>query len=174
MFPPRAPFFGSGLPALATRGESAVSPRGPDVLEEPWLVRAPPGVRPRDLSGVGMCCRRRHAAGGGEDRSALERDDGELRRRVAQERADEEELVQVALGVRRERAPCGGEAGLDLEVRSAAGRQIALRRDAPAGDEERARVTRLRRRHDEAALDRTETREPVELAADLFKRVDPV
>ena len=123
---------------------------------------------------MGRRPRCRHASGGGEDCSARERDDDELRRRAAQERADEEELVEVARLARGECAPCGGEAGLDLEVRAAAGGQIALRRDAPAGDEERARVARLRRRHDEAALDRTETREPVELAADLLERVDPV
>jgi hypothetical protein len=84
------------------------------------------------------------------------------------------ELVEVAGRLRREGAPCGGEPGLDLEVRSAAGRQCALGGDAPAGDEERPGVPRLRAGSDDAPLDRAQPREPLELAADPLERLQPV
>ena len=73
-----------------------------------------------------------------------------------------------------ERASRRGEARLDLEVRAAARRERALGGDPAAGDEERARVAGLARGHDEAALDRAQPREPLELAADPLERLDPV
>src|SRR5690242_8479911 len=57
---------------------------------------------------------------------------------------------------------------------AASRRQRALRRDATAGDEERARVPRLRGGRHEAALDRPQAGEPLELTADLLERLDAV
>ena len=68
----------------------------------------------------------------------------------------------------------GRKAGLDLEVRAAAGRQRALGGDAAAGDEERARMTGLGAGRDDAALDRAQPGEPLELAADALERLQPV
>ena len=101
-------------------------------------------------------CRRRRS--GAQDRVFLERHDSQLRRRLAEERPDEEELVEVAVLLGLQRTAGGGEARLDLEVRAAARRERALRSDAPAGDEERARVAVLGRRRDDAPLDRTQPR----------------
>src|SRR5665213_3237748 len=112
--------------------------------------------------------------GGGEDRVLLERDDEQLRRRAAKERADEEELVEVARLIRGECAPCRREAGLDLQVRAASRRQRALSGDAAARDEEGARMSGLGGGDDEAALHGTEAREPGEVAADGLERVDAV
>ena len=67
-----------------------------------------------------------------------------------------------------------GKPGLDLEVRSAARRQRALRCDASAGDEERTRMPRLRAGRDDAALDRAQPREPLELTASVLERLEPV
>ena len=70
-----------------------------------------------------------------------------------------------------QRASRRGEAGFDLEVGAAAGRQRALGGDAAAGDEERARMAGLGGRRDDAALDRAQPREPLELAADALERL---
>ena len=69
----------------------------------------------------------------------------------------------------------GGEAGLDLERRAAAGRQRSLRRDPAAGDEERPYVGGLSRpgaRTQHASC--PHAIEALELAADPLQRCDPV
>src|SRR5882672_9517576 len=68
----------------------------------------------------------------------------------------------------------GGEAGLDLEMCASTRWQRALGGDAAAGDEERARMARLCGRRDETARDGTQAREPLELAAHLLERLQPV
>src|SRR5204863_102533 len=77
-------------------------------------------------------------------------DEGELRRRAAEEGPDQEELVEVAGPLPREGAARGGEARLGLEVGAAARRQRPHRGDAAGGDEDRPGVPRLYGRHDEA------------------------
>ena len=82
------------------------------------------------------------------------------------------QLVEVDGHVCTGTASRGGEAGLDLELRTAARRQ---RPSAATARRRRrsARVSRLGRRHDEAPLERVQPGEPVELAATARVR-DPV
>jgi hypothetical protein len=84
------------------------------------------------------------------------------------------QLVEVSGLVHRQRPPRGGEASLDLEVRPAPPRQGPHRGNAAAGDEQRTRAPALGRRHDEAALDRAQPGQPLELSADLLQRGEPV
>src|SRR5258706_15331467 len=144
-------------------------------LEEARLLRPRPGTWYRGMAaGDRLGLRRADPCRGAKDRLLLERHDDQLRRWAAEERADEEELVEVARFRRRERTPCGREPRLDLEMRAASRRQRALGRDASARDEERARMARLRRRDDEAALHRAQSLQPLELAAHALERVDTV
>jgi hypothetical protein len=68
----------------------------------------------------------------------------------------------------------GGEPGLDLEVRAAARRQRPRGGDPATGEEERTHVTGLDRRHEQAAFERAQPREPFEIAAHRLERLDPV
>ena len=87
------------------------------------------------------------------NRVPFERDDLQLRRRPAQERSDENSSSMSPPVSDTRACLARGKAGLDLEVRAAARRQRALGGDAAAGDEERARMSRLRGGRDDAALD---------------------
>ena len=119
--------------------------------------------------------RSRDAHGSGEDRLRLERYDGELGRRTAQEGADEEQLLEIGLQQTVTcPAPRRREARLDLEMSAAPRRKGAGRCEAAAGDEERARVTRLDCGDDETASDCMQRLEPRELAADLLERPQAV
>jgi hypothetical protein len=117
-------------------------------------------------------CRRRRS--GAQDRILLERHDPELGRRLAEERPDEKQLVEVAGVVGLQRAASGREPGLDLEMCSAARRERALGGNASACDEERARVPVLRRRSDDAPLDRPQPLQSIELSAHSLERLQPV
>src|ERR1700681_2756366 len=66
------------------------------------------------------------------------------------------------------------ETGLDLELRAPAWWQCALGGDAAGGDEERTRMAGFCGRHDETARDGPQPREPIELAAHLLERLQPI
>src|SRR5438874_73763 len=68
----------------------------------------------------------------------------------------------------------GGQAGLDLELCAPAGRERPLRRHPPARDEEGPRVPGLCAWRDDAALDRPQPCDPVELTTDALERLQPV
>ena len=101
-----------------------------------------------------------------EDRLAFERRGPQLRRRPAQERVDEEELVEVELSrTARRSKPC-----LHFEHRAAARRQRPFRGDPAAGDEERPHVARVLRREQDAGLELPYAVEALQLAADSLER----
>jgi hypothetical protein len=116
----------------------------------------------------------RRRRSGSQDRILLERDNSQLRWRLAEEGSDEEELIEVTVLVGVQRPAGGREPCFDLEMCASARRERALRSDAPAGDEERARMTVLRRGCDDAPLDSTEPLQPVELPADALERLQAV
>src|SRR6187551_355092 len=100
--------------------------------------------------------------------------DVELRRRAAQERANEQELVRV---LRRERGFGGGRLGeprLELQSSGGPARQRANGRDPPAANEERAAETRLDRGRDETKTGCPEPLELGEVADDLLERCDAI
>jgi hypothetical protein len=117
-------------------------------------------------------CRRRRS--GAQDRILLERHDPELRRRLAQERPDEEELVEVAGVVGLKRAASRRESGFDLEMRASARRERAFGRDPAACDEERPRMPMLRRGSDDAPLDRLQSVQSIELPAHALECIQSV
>src|SRR5439155_110003 len=95
---------------------------------------------------------------------------GEARVEEEQARVDEQQLVEVELPG----AACGRKAYFDLEHRASAGRQGSFRRHPPARDEERAHEARIAGRDEQAASETPHPVEPLQLAADPFKRSNAV
>ena len=134
-------------------------------------------IQPREREPVfgrgpaGRCrCRRRLAAaedGASRSSGTTQSSGGGL----AQERADEEELVEVAVLVVGEGAPRGGEAGLDLEVGAAAGRHVRSAATRPPATKNArawpgsAAGTTMQR------CDRAQPLQALELAADALERL---
>jgi hypothetical protein len=69
---------------------------------------------------------------------------------------------------------CGSEPGLDLERRSAAGRQSPLGRHSAAGYEDRPHVPGLSGRDQDAALELSHAIEALEFAANPLQSCDPI
>ncbi len=129
--------------------------------------RARPGARAGSGPAADLAAARRMAS---RSSGTIESSAGGL----SEKGPDEEELVEVAVVVVGEGAARGGEPGFDLEVRAAAGGQRALGRDAAAGDEERSRMPGFCGRGDDAAFDRTQALQALELAADALERLQTV
>src|SRR5579884_178991 len=106
------------------------------------------------------------ASGRAEDRRALERRHPQLGGQPAEERVDEEELVQVELPW----TAGGREPGLDLERRAASGWQRPLCRHPAARDEDGADVARLAVGREDAALEPLRALEAPQLPADPLER----
>src|SRR6185295_19420115 len=110
-----------------------------------------------------------------ENRLALERGNAELRRRPAQEGADEQELVEplgceVLRGLEsRLRKSC-----VDLELCAGARGQRAHGRDASTGDEDGTDEACLCRRCEEAATGAAQLVDAAKGAHDAVERLDPI
>jgi hypothetical protein len=74
----------------------------------------------------------------------------------------------------RERASCGGEPGLDLEVGAASWQEGAFGGDPAAGDEEGTRLPWLGAGRHDAAFDRAQPGRALELAAHALECLQPV
>ena len=130
--------------------------------------------RLRKPVGEGRGGDRGHAQRLGSQPDLRQRQYAQLRRRPAQERADQEQLVRVGRPERGLGAARGGQPCLGLRPAGVARQQRPRRGDTAAGDEIHPLEAVLRRRHEQAQLERAE---PVELGqrpGDVLERSDPV
>ena len=166
--------------ALPRRGAAASPALAGTTVACHWAEEIRTGqIQPREREPVfaGRAAPRRfrcrRPSSGGEDRVRLERDDLQLGRRLAQERADEEELVEVAVRVlRRARAVQRRDRLRSRGARRRRAAACARRRRGRRRRRTRARgPARPPARRCSAATARSRV-DPLELAADALERVD--
>ena len=125
------------------------------------------------------CCSWKPLAGEmGDDPIGVQRQDGQLGGRPADEAVDEQEILRL-LGSQQvlrtiPRRCAERQPGSDLEPRARPRREGANRADAPAADEEGFPPARLGHRSDQTDLEPAEPVEPGQALDDVIERVDPI
>src|SRR5512132_676843 len=114
------------------------------------------------------------ASGGDDNSCGLERQNPQLRRRAAQERTDQQQVVRVLGSKRRSGVEDGPEARLDLELSARTGRQRADADDSSGGDEERPVEAGLACRDDQADAQASQALELGQGGDRLLERVDSI